>query len=83
MLFISALNQGAYHFKNDKSGIVQAGIGKANFEKNKLIENIKVFFDAVVKSKPEGIKGSFVKRVSIASTMGLGIRLDIGSLQKA
>ena len=68
---------------NTLQGIIQAGIGKANFEKNKLIENIKVFFEAVVKSKPEGIKGSFVKKVSIASTMGLGIKVNVAELQKS
>ena len=80
---VDNLKKGQIHFKNDKSGIVQAGIGKANFEKNKLIENIKVFFDAVIKSKPEGIKGSFVKKVSIASTMGLGIKVNVAELQKS
>tara|TARA_Y100000590_G_C15715897_1_gene1011874 strand:- start:1031 stop:1729 length:699 start_codon:yes stop_codon:yes gene_type:complete len=80
---VDNLKKGQIHFKNDKSGIIQAGIGKANFEKNKLIENIKVFFEAVVKSKPEGIKGSFVKKVSIASTMGLGIKVNVAELQKS
>ena len=80
---VNDAKKGQIQFKNDKSGIVQAGIGKVNFEKKQLIENIKVFFDAVVKSKPEGIKGSFVKRVSIASTMGLGIKVDVADLQKS
>ena len=80
---VNDAKKGQIQFKNDKSGIVQAGIGKANFDKSKLIENIKVFFDAVVKSKPEGIKGSFVKKVSIASTMGLGIKVNVAELQKS
>ena len=80
---VNDAKKGQIQFKNDKNGIVQAGIGKVNFEKKQLIENIKAFFDAVVKSKPEGIKGSFVKRVSIASTMGLGIKVDVADLQKS
>jgi len=80
---ISDAKKGQIQFKNDKAGIVHAGIGKVNFDKIKIIENIKTFFDAVMKNKPENIKGSFVKRVSIASTMGLGIKLDIAELQKS
>ena len=79
---VNDAKKGQIQFKNDKSGIVQAGIGKVNFEKNKLIENIKAFYGAVLKSKPEGIKGSFVKKVSIASTMGLGIKVNVAELQK-
>jgi len=79
---ISDAKKGQIQFKNDKAGIVHAGIGKVNFDKIKIIENIKIFFDAVMKNKPENIKGSFVKKVSIASTMGLGIKLDIAELQK-
>ena len=52
-------------------------------EKNKLIENIKVLFDAILKNKPDSIKGSFIKRVSIASTMGLGIKVNVAELQKS
>jgi len=80
---VNDAKKGQIQFKNDKSGIVQAGIGKVNFEKNKLIENIKAFYGAVLKSKPEGIKGSFVKKVSIASTMGLGIKVNVAELQKS
>ena len=80
---ISDAKKGQIQFKNDKAGIVHAGIGKVNFDKIKIIENIKIFFDAVMKNKPENIKGSFVKKVSIASTMGLGIKLDIAELQKS
>ena len=79
---ISDAKKGQVQFKNDKAGIVHAGIGKVNFDKIKIIENIKIFFDAVMKNKPENIKGSFVKKVSIASTMGLGVKLDIAELQK-
>ena len=75
--------QGQIQFKNDKGGIVHAGIGKIEYENSKLIENIKAFIQAVLKNKPEGIKGNFIKKVSIASTMGFGIRLIVGDLTKS
>ena len=80
---VNDAKKGQVQFKNDKAGIVHAGIGKVDFEKSKLIENIKAFFNVVAKSKPEGIKGSFIKKVSIASTMGLGIKLKVAELQKS
>ena len=75
--------KGQIQFKNDKSGIVHAAVGEINFDKNKLIENIKVLFDAILKNKPDSIKGSFIKKVSIASTMGLGIKLNVADLHKS
>ena len=75
--------KGQIQFKNDKSGIVHAAVGKINFDKNKLIENIKALFDAILKNKPDSIKGSFIKKVSIASTMGLGIKLNVADLHKS
>ena len=56
-------------------------IGKVSFEKNKLVENVKKFIEAITKNKPDGIKGRFIKKVSIASTMGLGIKLNVADLQ--
>ena len=80
---VKEAKQGQIQYKNDKSGIIHAGVGKVSFEKNKLIENIKVFFNTIAKNRPEGIKGNFVKKVSIASTMGLGIKLNVAELQKS
>ena len=80
---VTEAKQGQIHFKNDKSGIIHAGIGKVDFEKEKLLENIKFFYETVIKNKPESIKGSFIKRVSIASTMGKGIKLNVAELQKS
>ena len=74
---------GQVQFKNDKSGIVHAGIGKLDFKEEALFENLKVFYEAVLKSKSDNIKkskGSFVKKVSIASTMGFGLEINVGSL---
>ncbi|MBI28442.1 MAG: 50S ribosomal protein L1 [Alphaproteobacteria bacterium MarineAlpha5_Bin11] len=75
--------QGQIQFKNDKGGTVHAGIGKISFEKTKLAENVKVFFETVLKNKPSTLKGTFVKGVTIASTMGIGIKLDFAKLQKS
>ena len=74
---------GSVEFRAEKAGIVQAGVGKASFSEDKLIENIKAFADAVQKSRPGGAKGSFINRVAISSTMGPGVRLDLATLQTA
>ena len=79
---IKDAKEGQIQFKNDKAGIIHAAIGKVGFEKSKLIENIKAFIKEIIKNKPDGIKGSFIKKVSIASTMGLGIKLNVSELQK-
>ena len=72
---------GQVQYKNDKSGIVHAGIGKLNFKDEDLIENIKAFYDSISKNKPEGVKGSFIKKVTIASTMGFGLEINATSLR--
>ena len=72
---------GQVKFKNDKSGIVHAGVGKIEFSEDDLLENIKTFYSSVVKSKPDAVKGSFVKKVTIASTMGIGLNINQTSLR--
>jgi len=72
---------GQVQFRNDKSGIVHAGIGKMNFNDNDLLENLKAFLSSINKSKPEGVKGSFIKKVTIASTMGVGLEINASSLR--
>ena len=72
---------GQVQFKNDKAGIVHAGIGKMNFDDNDLLENLKFFYTSINKSKPESVKGSFIKKVTIASTMGVGLEVNIASLR--
>ena len=64
----------------EKAGIVHAGIGKSNFSQEALAENVKAFFDAIIKAKPSGAKGTYVERVTLSSTMGPGVRLDVSSL---
>jgi large subunit ribosomal protein L1 len=67
---------GAVEFRVEKSGIVQGGIGKASFAEAALVENIRAFVDAVVKARPAGAKGTYVKKVSLASTQGPGVKID-------
>ena len=72
---------GQVKFKNDKSGIVHAGVGKLDFSEEDLLENIKTFYSSVSKSKPDAVKGSFIKKVTIASTMGVGLNINQASLR--
>lgn len=72
---------GQVQYKNDKAGIVHAGIGKMNFNENDLLENLKAFFTSISKSKPDTVKGSFIKKVTIASTMGVGLEVNLTSLR--
>ncbi|MCI5043683.1 MAG: 50S ribosomal protein L1 [Aquisalinus sp.] len=67
---------GAVQFRVEKAGIIHAGVGKASFAEDALGENIKAFIDAVNKAKPSGAKGTYIKKVSVSSTMGPGLRLD-------
>jgi large subunit ribosomal protein L1 len=71
---------GSVEFRAEKAGIVQAGVGKASFPEDKLVENIKAFADAVQKAKPPGAKGHYINRVAVSSTMGPGVKVDTGSL---
>jgi len=77
---VKAAKGGAVEFRVEKAGIVQAGIGKASFSEEKLVENIKAFADAVQKAKPPGAKGHYINRVAVSSTMGPGVKVDIPSL---
>jgi len=72
---------GQVQYKNDKAGIVHAGIGKMNFNDDDLLENLKTFYISISKSKPETVKGSFIKKVTIASTMGVGLEINANSLR--
>ncbi len=80
---VKASKGGAVEFRVEKDGIVQGSVGKASFEEGKLAENIRAFVDAVTKAKPAGAKGTYLKRVSISSTMGPGVKLDLGSVSTA
>jgi large subunit ribosomal protein L1 len=71
---------GSVEFRVEKAGIVQAGVGKASFAEDKLVQNIKAFADAVQKAKPQGAKGTYIQRVAVSSTMGPGIKVEPASL---
>jgi large subunit ribosomal protein L1 len=71
---------GSVEFRVEKAGIVHAGVGKASFTAEALVQNIKAFVDAVVKAKPTGSKGTYLKKVSLSSTMGPGLKLDTSSV---
>ncbi len=79
---VKAAKGGSVEFRAEKAGIVQAGVGKASFTEKALAENVRAFYDAIMKAKPSGAKGTYVKKVTISSTMGPGIRLDLSSLLK-
>ena len=80
---IAAAKSGQVEYRAEKAGIVHAGIGKASFEADALLENIRAFVDAIQKAKPAGAKGTYLKRVSLSSTMGPGVAVDVASLSAA
>ena len=71
---------GAVEFRVEKAGIVQAGVGKASFDEGALVQNIKSFVDGVMKAKPSGAKGTYLKRISLSSTMGPGVKVALSSV---
>ena len=76
---VKAAKGGEVQFKAEKAGVIHAGVGKVSFDEGKLAENIRAFVDAVTKAKPAGAKGTFVKKVSLSSTMGPGVSVDLAS----
>jgi large subunit ribosomal protein L1 len=76
---VRAAKGGQVQFKVEKAGVVHAGVGKASFEASALEENIRAFVEAVQRAKPTGAKGAYMKKVSIASTMGPGVSIDLAS----
>jgi large subunit ribosomal protein L1 len=71
---------GQVQFRVEKAGIVHAGVGKASFEEGKLVENIRAMVDAINRAKPTGAKGTYLKKVSVSSTMGPGVSVALDSL---
>jgi len=80
---VKSAKGGAVEFRVEKAGIVHAGVGKASFPEDALVENIRAFTDAVVKAKPAGAKGTYLKKLSLTSTMGPGVQLDMSSVLNA
>jgi large subunit ribosomal protein L1 len=80
---VKSAKGGAVEFRVEKAGIIHAGIGKASFTEQALAENVRAFADAVIRAKPTGAKGTFLKRISLSSTMGPGLRIEPASLSGA
>ncbi|MBP2302301.1 50S ribosomal protein L1 [Azospirillum picis] len=77
---VKAAKAGAVEFRAEKTGIVHAGVGKASFSEEALVQNIRAFIDAITRAKPSGAKGQYLLKVSLSSTMGPGVKLDIASV---
>jgi len=77
---VGAAKAGQIEFRVEKEGIIHAGIGKASFSPDQLAENVTAFVDAIFKAKPSGVKGTFLKRASLSSTMGPGVKLEVTGL---
>jgi large subunit ribosomal protein L1 len=77
---VKAAKGGQVQFRAEKAGIVHAGVGKASFTEDALVANVKAFVDAINKAKPTGAKGLYLQKVSISSTMGPGVKLDLATL---
>lgn len=71
---------GEVQYRAEKTGIVHAGIGKVSFSEEAIYENAKTLIDAIIKAKPSGAKGTYMKRISISSTMGVGVHVDLANL---
>lgn len=76
---VTAAKGGEVQFKVEKAGVIHAGVGKVSFDAEKLAQNIRAFVDAVSRAKPAGAKGTYLKKVSVSSTMGPGVSLDLTS----
>ena len=76
---VEAAKGGEVQFKVEKAGVIHAGIGKVSFDEGKLAENVRAFIDAVSRAKPTGAKGTYLKKVSLSSTMGPGVSVDLAS----
>jgi large subunit ribosomal protein L1 len=77
---IKAAKGGQVEYRAEKAGIVQAGVGKASFTEEALVENIRAFVGAISRAKPSGVKGTFINKVSLSSTMGPGVKLELSSV---
>jgi large subunit ribosomal protein L1 len=77
---VQAAKGGQVEFRADKAGIVHAGVGKASFTEAALVDNVRAFVGAITRAKPSGVKGTYINRVNLSSTMGPGIRVDLAGL---
>jgi large subunit ribosomal protein L1 len=77
---VRAAKGGQVEFRAEKAGIVHAGVGKVSFSDDALVENVRAFVGAINRAKPSGVKGTYIKKVSLSSTMGPGLKLEIANL---
>jgi large subunit ribosomal protein L1 len=77
---VQAAKGGQVEFRAEKAGIVHAGVGKASFTEDALVDNVRAFVGAITRGKPTGVKGTYIKRVSLSSTMGPGVKVDLTGL---
>lgn len=77
---VTAAKSGQVEYRAEKGGVIHAGVGKASFSAENLLENIRAFVDTVQKARPTGVKGTYMKKIYLSSTMGPGIEVDIASV---
>jgi len=77
---VQAAKGGQVEFRAEKAGIVHAGVGKASFTDDALVDNVRAFVGAITRGKPSGVKGTYIKRVALSSTMGPAVKIEIGGL---
>ena len=77
---VRAAKAGQVEFRVEKAGIIHAGIGKASFSEEQLSQNVRAFVGAISRAKPSGVKGNFIRKISLSSTMGVGVKLELGAV---
>jgi len=78
---VEAAKAGQVEYRVEKAGIIHGGVGKASFDEAQIVENVNSFVNAVIKAKPTGAKGTYVKRVAMSSSMGPGLKIDVATLE--
>ncbi|OPZ78995.1 MAG: 50S ribosomal protein L1 [Alphaproteobacteria bacterium ADurb.Bin438] len=74
---VKAAKAGQLQYRTDSNGLIHAGVGKASFDEKALEENVKFFIDTIIKAKPSGAKGSYIKKITLSSTQGAGVVIDL------
>lgn len=80
---VKTAKAGAVQFRAEKGGIIHAGVGKAAFSADKIASNVRAFVTAIIRAKPEGAKGTYVKKITLSSTMGPGVKVNLASITEA
>ena len=80
---VKAAKAGSIEFRAEKAGIIHAGIGKVSFTEAALLENVRAFIAAITKARPSGIKGTYINRIALSSSMGPGVKVDLATLGQA